>query len=165
LGEVIRLALVVSAAAVLLMSGCGGPPQSSTPAGTPISAPASPSPQTPVTAAVPASTTGTLQVAQQGDTPASMVWYLRVEDLAAKPLMERAYYGQPIAFSQAFPAAGYRIVVWSRPCDGACPVSGEAGLGPLKQVCGAKLELTAGVETNATAVLTTDGGCTVRVGT
>lgn len=159
-----RIALAASVAAVLLTGGCGGVPRS-TPEPAEQSPPAtSTAPSSAgTTASAPALTSGTIVVSQQGTTPAKTLWYLRVEDMSAKPLLEQAFPNQRIALNQAFPAGNYRMLVWNRPCDDACPTSGESGLGQLQQVCGAKLDLTAGQQTQAAAVVNPDGTCTVKV--
>ncbi|WP_157630307.1 MULTISPECIES: hypothetical protein [Kribbella] len=88
---------------------------------------------------------------------------MRIEDTTAKPLLEQAYPGQPISVTRALPPGVYRVIVWHRPCTGDCPTTGEDGLGPLGQVCGAKLDLTSGAKLQATAQIKTDGGCAIKV--
>ncbi|GAB3930321.1 hypothetical protein GCM10029976_031870 [Kribbella albertanoniae] len=152
-----RLALVVSAAAVLLTGGCGGPPSSpSTGASEPVTSTALP------TAASAAVGGSTITVAQEGQSPPNTLWYLRIEDTAAKPVLEQAYPGQPISVTRTLPPGAYRVVVWHRPCTGRCPTVGEDGLGPLGQVCGAKLDLTPGAKLQATAQIKADGGCAIK---
>ena len=153
-----RVPLALSVAAVLLTGGCGGGSRSAPPADQPATA-ASAS----TTAAAPARTAAGIVVSQQGATPAKTLWYLRVEDMSAKPLLEKAFPNQPIALNQSFPAGGYRVVAWYRPCSGVCPTTGESGLGPLQQVCGAQLDLTAGRQAKAAAVINADGTCTIKV--
>jgi hypothetical protein len=103
-------------------------------------------------------------VTQDGEAPSNTLWYLRIEDTAAKPILEHAYPGQRISATHSLPPGGYRVIVWHRPCTHTCPTTGEDGLGPLARVCGARLDLKPGVEQQATAVITPDGGCTVKVG-
>lgn len=156
-----RIALVASAAA-LFVTGCGGSPPTDTsslqPRAAEQSSVTSPSGKAPTSA-----DGGTLVVGQAGTAPTRMLWSLRVEDLTAKPLAEQIFHQSRISFTRSFPTGNYRVIVWSRPCDGTCPSEGETGLGPLKEVCGAQVTLAAGRPTGATAVLATDGSCTIKV--
>lgn len=83
--------------------------------------------------------------------------------MAAKPLLEKAYPGRRIALSQPLPAGPYRLLVWNRPCAGACPTSGEKGLGPLQDVCGAQLKMPSGRQLKVSAAIGADGTCSVKV--
>lgn len=160
-----RLALAASVAAVLLTGGCGGEPRSIPPPAEQSAPATSTTPSSAgTTASAPARISGTIVVSQQGSTPAKTLWYLRVEDMSGKPLLEQAFPNQQIALNRAFPAGGYRVMVWNRPCEGACPTSGESGLGSLQQVCGSHLALTAGQQAKAAAVIKPDGTCTIKVG-
>jgi hypothetical protein len=104
-----------------------------------------------------------LVVDQQGVAPARTLWSLRIEDTSAKPIVEQIFHGGRIAFRRSIPGGNYRLIVWSRPCEGSCPATGEAGLGQLQEVCGAELTLTAGPPAKATAVLANDGSCTIKI--
>jgi hypothetical protein len=143
------------------MSGCGGAPHSTPPPAEQSSTAAPLSAGTTVSA--PSRTSGNLVVSQQGNTPAKTLWYLRVEDMTAKPLLEQAFPNQRIALDRAFPVGRYRVMVWYRTCGGSCPTTGESGLGPLQQICGAQLDLTAGRQVKATALINPDVTCTVKV--
>lgn len=115
------------------------------------------------TASAPSRASGRIVVTQQGSAPAKTLWYLRVEDTTAKPLLESAFPNRRIALDRDFPAGVYRVIVWYRPCEGLCPTTGESGLGALQQVCGAQVQLTAGQRARATAVIDSDATCTVKV--
>jgi hypothetical protein len=124
--------------AALLLSGCGGSP-----------------------AAAP---TGTLVVDHEGTPPPLTAWYVRVETMDAEPVTEHAYPNGPIALTEQLSAGKYRVISWNRPCTETCPKSGEQGLGPLSEVCGAPVTITNETRTAATVVLHADGTCTIRVG-
>ncbi|NUR29400.1 MAG: hypothetical protein HOV83_26735 [Catenulispora sp.] len=158
-----RLVLAATAAAVLLTSGCGGPHSTPTTARgtTPTVSVTSPPAGTTPASAMPA--IGTVRVIQQGATPARSVWSVRLEDMTAKPQLERSYPGKPIALVYSLPVGTYRVMAWSRPCEGRCPATGEAGLGPLGQVCGAQVEITVRREVKAAAVITPDGNCSFKI--
>ncbi|GLZ27846.1 hypothetical protein Lesp02_00360 [Lentzea sp. NBRC 105346] len=142
----IRLLIAVPVAAVLL-GGCGG------------------SPSTVESAATPSSSDGTIVVAQEGSAPARTQWYVRIETTKAESVTEAAYPNAPIALTKQLPAGQYRVISWHRTCSGACPASGEDGLGPLEEVCGAATTVTPGGRVAATVVIDAEGGCSVRVGT
>ncbi len=133
-----RAFLLVPVAAVLL-GGCGGSP---------------PAEQ---------QHTGTVEVKQQGTPPQRTAWYLRIEDMEAKPVTEHAYPNAAIALTQQLSAGDYRVISWNRPCADTCPSSGENGLGPLSEVCGAPIKVTEGVRVSATVVIESEGSCSVRV--
>ncbi|MGW5193404.1 hypothetical protein ACWEOO_29425 [Kribbella sp. NPDC004138] len=159
--------LVLASVAVVLLSGCGGSPQPSSSA-TQIAAATqtappltTPSEQTSHVAG--ASAAAGLVVGQQGSTAAHTLWSLRIEDTSAKPIVEQIFNGGRIAFSRSIPGGNYRVIVWSRPCEGACPATGEAGLGQLQEVCGAQVTLAPGRPTKSTAVLANDGTCTIKI--
>jgi 2-polyprenyl-6-methoxyphenol hydroxylase-like FAD-dependent oxidoreductase len=107
---------------------------------------------------------GTLTVSQQGSTPVRTVWYLRIEDLAARTMVEQSSL-QPIALSKTLAEGQYRVIVWHRACEKTCPAHGEQGLGPLEQVCGAKVTVAAATTVRAVAVVGADGSCAIKVTT
>ena len=131
-----RFRILVPVAAVLL-SGCGGSPT--------------------------AAPTGTLDVGQEGTAPAHTAWYVRIETTDAEPVTEHTYPKPPINLTQQLDAGDYRVVSWNRPCADVCPSSGEKGLGPLSQVCGAPVTVAEGTRVSAMVVIGTDGTCSVRV--
>lgn len=131
-----RTRILVPAAAVLL-SGCGGAPADQP--------------------------TGTLDVAQEGTAPARTAWYLRIETRQADPVTEHAYPNTPITLTRQLTTGDYRVVSWNRPCTDTCPTTGENGLGPLSEVCGAPVTITEGTRVSATVIVNADGSCTVRV--
>ncbi|HEV2779074.1 MAG TPA: hypothetical protein VGX25_06685 [Actinophytocola sp.] len=131
-----RIRILVPVAAALL-GGCGGSPADQP--------------------------TGTLDVGQQGTAPPRTAWYLRIETTDAKPIVEHTYPNAPIALTQDLAVGNYRVISWNRPCSDACPASGDNGLGPLSQVCGAPVTVTKGTRVSATVVINTDGTCSVRV--
>jgi hypothetical protein len=92
------------------------------------------------------------------------VWYLRIEDLAARTMFEQSYL-QPIALRKTLAEGQYRAIVWHRVCEKTCPTHGEQGLGPLEQVCGAKVAVAAAATVRAVAVLGADGSCAIKVTT
>lgn len=131
-----RTILVVPVAAALL-GGCGGSPADQP--------------------------TGTLDVGQEGTAPARTAWYVRIETMDAKPVTEHAYPNAPITLTQQLSTGSYRVISWNRPCADACPSSGEHGLGPLSEVCGAPVNVTQGTRVSATVVIGSEGTCSVRV--
>jgi hypothetical protein len=106
---------------------------------------------------------GTLAVSQAGTQPALTLWYLRIESMAAEPLFERTYPGRAIAQSRLLEPGDYRVIAWHRNCSDTCPSTGEAGLGPLEQVCGAKITITPRARTGVTVAIDNQGGCAVKV--
>ncbi|MGH3645663.1 MAG: hypothetical protein ACRDTM_00555 [Micromonosporaceae bacterium] len=144
--------LVSAAVALFLLGGCGG-------AAPPESEPASPSAPATTT---PASGAATLTVGQSGTAAPRTIWYVRIESMAAKPLVEKGFSGTSIALNQQLEPGEYRVISWWRQCRNVCPTSGEKGLGPLEQVCGAVVNLPAGAHVTATVTIKEDGGCTVR---
>lgn len=160
--------LVLASVAVVLLSGCGGSPQPSSSAtqiapATQTTAPPLTTPSEQTSHVVSASAAAGLVVEQQGRTADHTLWSLRIEDASAKPIVEQLFNGGRIAFSRSIPGGKYRVIVWSRPCEGACPATGEAGLGQLQEVCGAQVTLAPGRPTKSTAVLANDGTCTVKI--
>lgn len=142
----IRLLLLVPVAAALL-GGCGGSP-----------------PAQPDTAAAAAEgNNGTLVVQQDGRRPQHTAWYVRIETTKATTVTEAAYPVDDIALTKQLPAGQYRVISWHRPCSSECPTSGERGLGPLTEVCGAKVAVNAGARVTATVRITADGACEVHV--
>lgn len=107
--------------------------------------------------------TGTLDVGQEGEPPARTAWYVRIETTKAEPVTEHAYPNSPITLSRKLSAGDYRVISWNRACSGTCPSTGEKGLGPLSQVCGAQVTITRGTRVSATVVIAPDGTCSVRV--
>jgi hypothetical protein len=107
---------------------------------------------------------GTLEVGQEGTAPARTAWYLRIETTDADPVTEHAYPTPPITLTRQLAVGTYRVISWNRPCTDNCPSSGENGLGPLSQVCGAPVTITQGNRVSATVVINTDGTCSVRTG-
>lgn len=142
--------LVSAVAALLLLGGCGG---AASPDATP-SETGSPS--------VAASGTGTLVVGQSGTAAPKTIWYVRIESMAAEPLTEKGFPGAAISLKEQLAPGQYRVISWWRTCRSACPSSGEKGLGPLEQVCGAVVTVAADARVTATVVIKADGGCTVR---
>ena len=151
----------MASAAVLLLAGCGGSPKVASEPSAPSTAqmPVARTAGTPSSAAV---APGTLMVSQQGSTPARTIWYLRIEDLSARTMFEQSY-SQPIALSKTFAEGQYRAIVWHRACEKTCPAHGEQGLGPLEQVCGAKVAVAAAATVKAVAVVGADGSCSIKV--
>jgi hypothetical protein len=139
----IRVLLAVPVAAVLL-GGCGGSPST---AEQQVS-----------------SSEGTIVVAQEGTTPAGTQWYVRIETTKSEPVTESAYPNAPIALTKQLSAGQYRVISWHRACTNTCPTTGEEGLGPLEDVCGAATTVAAGNRVTATVAIEAEGGCSVRVG-
>ncbi len=137
--------LLTGFAATVLLAGCGESAGSATTATRTLPVP------------------GTLAVSQGGTSPARTLWYLRIESMAAEPLFERNYPGQPIAQSRLLEPGEYRVIAWHRRCSGTCPSSGEAGLGPLEQVCGAKITIAPRTRTAVTVAIDNQGACAMKV--
>jgi hypothetical protein len=148
----------MASAAALLITGCGGSPQTTPP---PQATQASQPTQS--ASALNAASQASLVVDQQGTRPARTLWSIRIEDTTAKAVAEQLFHADRITLSRKLPTGTYRIIVWSRPCDDTCPTSGEKGLGPLRDVCGGQVTVTTGQQTKATAVLANDGTCTVKL--
>ncbi|MGH3714034.1 MAG: hypothetical protein ACRDT4_11325, partial [Micromonosporaceae bacterium] len=123
---------------------------------------AGPATAAPSPAALPSGDTGTLTVGQSGTASTRTIWYVRIESMAAKPLVEKGFPGQPIALTQALEPGRYRVISWYRTCQSVCPTSGEQGLGPLEQVCGAQVTVAKGERVTATVKITADG-CSIEV--
>jgi len=124
--------------AAVLLGGCGGSPAADQP-------------------------TGTVVVGQDGTPPPHTAWYVRIETMDAKPVTEHAYPNAGIALTQQVSPGDYRVISWNRPCTDTCPNSGENGLGPLSEVCGAPVSVTQDNRVSATVVINADGTCSVRV--
>lgn len=141
--------IVLISAAAALLGGCGGAPSADT----------QPAP------AVPSGTSGsaTIVVTQDGATPPLTQWYVRIETPAAKKVTEAAYPNVPISLTHEVSPGDYRVISWSRPCSGSCPKSGEAGLGAMRDVCGAPVNVGAGARVSTAVEIHSDGTCTVRV--
>jgi hypothetical protein len=146
-----RLALLVPAAAALL-AACGGPP--------PTVAPPS---STAMSTSVSSPDVGTVVVRQDGTAPERTAWYVRIETGKAELVAEYAFPGRPISLTKQLPIGDYRIISWHRPCESACPTSGEKGLGPLAEVCGTPVTLRQGKEQTATVAIDPSGSCSVAV--
>lgn len=144
-----RIVLVSAAAA--LLSGCGGASQAD-------NQPAAPAPAG-------SRDTATIVVSQDGATPPLTAWYVRIETPAAKSVTEASYPNAPISMTREVPAGTYRVISWSRPCSDRCPDSGEAGLGPMRDVCGAPVTVSPGARVSTAVEIHTDGTCSVRVDT
>lgn len=144
-----RLFLLVPVAAALI-GGCGGPPPTEPEAPAPICQAADDS-------------TGTLVVDQAGVRPGRTAWYVRIETTAAKTVHESAYPTDDIALTTQLPTGQYRVIGWHRPCAEGCPPTGEQGLGPLGEVCGAKVSIKPGARVTATVRIGSNGTCSIRV--
>jgi hypothetical protein len=106
---------------------------------------------------------GTLSITQEGSSPPLTEWYTRIENQDGQSLAENSYPTGQIAMTRQLPAGKYRVISWHRPCTGTCPSSGEHGLGPVGEVCGAPLEISAGATITATVLIDAEGACAVRV--
>ena len=164
-----RRALFTGFAATVLLAGCGeaggSAQQPSAQSSTPTTSATTPAV---TTSAVTAATKtlpvpGTLAVSQAGTQPARTLWYMRIESMAAEPLFERNYPGHPIAQSRILEPGEYRVIAWHRSCSGTCPSSGEAGLGALEQLCGAKITITPRTRTAVTVAIDSEGTCAMKV--
>ncbi|MEV6524509.1 hypothetical protein AB0M43_21355 [Longispora sp. NPDC051575] len=147
--------LLVPVAALLILAGCGGQPQPATKTQTtpsPVRTSAAPGTDAP----------GTLSITQSGTTPANTIWYARVETPNGRSLAEASFNTGPITLDKSLPPGRYRAISWHRACTGTCPTSGEKGLGPLAEVCGAAVTVPAGGRVTATVVIGEAGTCTVR---
>lgn len=149
-----RLLPLVSAAAVLL-AGCGGQPQ-------PVPTPAVAKPLSPATAV---GEPGTLIIGQQGTIPPRTAWYTRIETPTAVVVAETAHLTGPIALARALAAGRYRVIAWHRTCADTCPITGEQGLGPLEEICGALVEVKEKATLTATIAIDPVGACSVTAAT
>jgi len=170
----VKLIVIAGFAAAGLLSGCGGSASSDQPAaGTSVTAASTPSPtaaaSTPTTStsvggpgaqAVP----GTIAVRQRGTQPAKTLWFLRVENPAAKPLFEHRYAGMAISQTLSYKQGDYRVIAYSRPCSDTCPATGEDGLGELAEVCGIKVHVTPAGRVPVTVSFAKDGNCSFTRG-
>jgi hypothetical protein len=89
------------------------------------------------------------------------MWFVRIESPGSEPLAEAGFPDRPVSFTRELPTGQYRVIAWQRPCDGACPASGEKGLGPLDEVCGTTVSVAGGRRVDAVVQISSDGGCTV----
>ena len=103
---------------------------------------------------------GRLVVSQSGPLP-HHVWTVRVERADASTAVEQAFREAPISVDTRLPKGDYRVVSWSRACNGACPTSGEKGLGPLGNVCGKLVRVTGGEATRVRVAVSPDGSCAI----
>jgi hypothetical protein len=138
------------AAVLVLATGCGGSAQRITKAEpTP--------PQTTHAQPLP----GTINVTQVGTAAPKTMWFVRIERPDSKPLAEAGFPNRPLSFSRNLPAGKYRVIAWRRTCTGACPASGENGLGPLEEVCGTLVSMTAGQRVDTIVQINAGSDCTV----
>jgi len=151
LGAVNHLRHVVPAAAVLVFAaGCGGS------AAQPTKAESTPAPRTQT-----AAQRGTVNITQSGSAAPKTMWFVRIESTDSTPLAEARFPGRPVSFSRDLPAGRYRVIAWWRACAGSCPATGEQGLGPLEDVCGAPVSVDRGRRVDAVVQISPAGGCTV----
>lgn len=141
-----RFFLLVPVVAALI-GGCGGSPPATPAAG--------------LTQTAAEGDSGTLVVEQDGRRPRLTAWYVRIETAGAATVAEAAYPRDAIALTKQLPAGKYRVISWHRPCSDSCPASGETGLGPLQQVCGAKVDVTGGARVTATVRIAAGGTCSI----
>ncbi|WP_412542946.1 hypothetical protein R8Z50_10830 [Longispora sp. K20-0274] len=153
--ERVTFRLLVPAAALLILAGCGGQPRPAT------AHPATTAPQT--STAPTTDEPGTLSIAQKGTTPENTMWYARIELPSGKPIEEASFPTGPITMDKPLQPGKYRVVSWHRSCAGTCPTSGEAGLGGLGEVCGAAVTVPSGRRVTATVVIGEAGTCTVQL--
>ena len=148
----IRRSFTVLAAA-LLLAGCGEPPApNSTTAGM-ASASVGMASASVVSA-------GRLVVGQKG-TLAHNVWYVRIESTKGARVSEQAFPSGSISVDSPLPQGDYRVVSWRRACDKTCPTTGEGGLGPLQDVCGAVVQISANQAARVEVAINPDGSCAV----
>lgn len=152
-----RLLPLVPVAAVLI-GGCGGsPPQ------TQAHAPAADAAVARAGSA--AASEGTLVVGQRGSTAVPAKWFVRVESGTGAKVVERGFAGGAVELTRSLAVGEYRVIAWQRPCEAACPESGEKGLGPLREVCGTPVDIAAGARVPVTVVVGGEGSCSVEAGT
>ncbi|MGH3712646.1 MAG: hypothetical protein ACRDT4_04185 [Micromonosporaceae bacterium] len=106
--------------------------------------------------------TATLTVGQSGTTAPQTVWYVRVETTKAKSVAEKGVPGEEISLTVPLEPGTYRVISWWRKCQSVCPTSGEQGLGPLEQVCGAPVTVTERQKVSVTVTFEADN-CSVKV--
>lgn len=101
-------------------------------------------------------------MSQSGSLPRN-VWTVRVEKANAGTALEEAFREVPISVDTQLPEGDYRVVSWSRACDGACPTSGEKGLGPLGNVCGELVRVNSGEIVRVRVAVSPDGSCAISI--
>jgi len=103
---------------------------------------------------------GRLLVAEKG-TLGQNVWYVRIEDANGATVMEQAFPAGAISLDRRLPQGDYRVLSWSRGCSGTCPASGEKGLRPLGDVCGAVVRISTGQTTRLEMAIKPDASCAI----
>lgn len=103
---------------------------------------------------------GRLLVSQSGSLPRNVLT-VRVEKADASTAVEQAFREAPISVDTQLPQGDYRVVSWSRACNGACPPSGEKGLGPLENVCGGLVRVNSGETVRVRVAVSPDGSCAI----
>jgi len=125
---------------------------------------ASPSPSitspAPGTASAPVASAGHLLVGQKG-TLAGNLWYLRIESAKGANLNEQAFPAGSIALDKPLPQGDYRVISWRRTCTATCPSTGDKGLGPLQDVCGALVHISTGKTAQVKVAINPDGSCSI----
>lgn len=78
--------------------------------------------------------------------------------------MEKSFPTGPLRLTKSLRPGRYRVISWYRKCSGTCPATGEHGLGPLEQVCGAVAAVKPGGKVTAWVMTSEQAACSVRVG-
>lgn len=105
---------------------------------------------------------GRLLVSQSGSLPRN-VWTVRIEKADASTALERGFREAPISLDTLLAEGDYRVVSWSRSCNGACPASGDKGLGPLGNVCGELVRVNSGEIVRVRVAVSPDGSCAISI--
>jgi len=103
---------------------------------------------------------GRLFVSQKGAL-ANNVLYLRIERADSSTQVEQAFHESGISLDRQLTQGKYRVISWSRACDGTCPTSGENGLGPLVNACGRLVHISTGQTTRVEVAINPDGSCAI----
>lgn len=89
------------------------------------------------------------------------VWSVRIERADASTEVEQAFHVGAISLDRQLEQGQYRVISWSRACDGTCPTSGETGLGPLANACGRLVHINTGQSTRVEVAINPDGSCAI----
>jgi hypothetical protein len=98
-------------------------------------------------------------VREPPDRSASTIRYLRIEDSAGKPVLEREYRTSPAELVEQLAVGRYRIVSWTRDCGGSCEGKTDPQLAAPAHICGIRVELRENADTTVTIDAPPDGGC------
>jgi len=99
-------------------------------------------------------------VRQKGDL-GDNVWYVRIENSKGAIVTEEAFPSGSIYVDSPLPKGKYRVISWRRPCETTCPTTGESGLGPLADVCGALVHVSVDKSVRVEVAINPDETCQI----